>query len=349
MSNIDVRICRFKNDALFAFSMTYDEGTVDCLANALPIHERFNIPGHVDVVAGQLGRKRNCYLCSLNDYVHMSADDLKFLLNKGWGVGNHSWSHYCFPASPGLNMFREIVWSKYRLEDEIDYPVRIFTVCNDMYNYESVLDLVKQHYLACVSVEGGPNRESYDFYNIGNCMLASGGFKERPGWPNELRLENLTLDFVKDSWVLLTTHLVMWDVPQSHKCTTPLYLTRYFEKLYEISEGNFWAVKPDDAIDYELMRRNIRIENVECEENRIRFDMNGSWPVGVINSMVTVKISGVSIDPHTAKVNTSFSITSGGFTGHNKTESIKRKGADTLINIEAVPGKKVEIVWNPIG
>jgi hypothetical protein len=30
MSNIDVRICRFKNDALFAFSMTYDEGTVDC-------------------------------------------------------------------------------------------------------------------------------------------------------------------------------------------------------------------------------------------------------------------------------------------------------------------------------
>jgi hypothetical protein len=44
MSNIDVRICRFKNDALFAFSMTYDEGTVDCLANALPIHERFNIP-----------------------------------------------------------------------------------------------------------------------------------------------------------------------------------------------------------------------------------------------------------------------------------------------------------------
>ena len=37
MSNIDVRICRFKNDALFAFSMTYDEGTVivyQCPANS---------------------------------------------------------------------------------------------------------------------------------------------------------------------------------------------------------------------------------------------------------------------------------------------------------------------------
>ena len=62
--NPKVDICRWLNDAPFAYSMTYDEGTVDALANALPIHEKFGFPGHVDVVSGQLGRQRNCFCSS---------------------------------------------------------------------------------------------------------------------------------------------------------------------------------------------------------------------------------------------------------------------------------------------
>ncbi len=342
---MDACICKFKNDALFAFSMTYDEGTVDCLANALPIHEKYNIPGHVDVVSGQLGKKRNCFLSSLNGYIHMSADELKFLINKGWGVGNHSFSHYCYPASPGLNMFREIVWSKYRLEDDLDWPVRIFTICNDMYNYSDTIELVKQHYMGCVSVEDAPNREGFDFYKIGNCMMASGGFKERPGWAPELRLENLSADFIKDSWLLLTSHLIMWDVPQSHKCVTPEYLTRYFEKLYEISGGDFWAVKPDDAIDYEYIRRNMSVCNVEYEHNKVKFDIKGNWPVGIMNSTVTVKLYGVKVNPEKATVKQTFSLTQGGYTGHKEVESIKVKDNDTLITMQVAPGKRVEIIW----
>ena len=56
MDNCSVEICGFLNDAPFAYSATYDEGTVDCLANALPVHEAFDFPGHVNVVAGRLRR-----------------------------------------------------------------------------------------------------------------------------------------------------------------------------------------------------------------------------------------------------------------------------------------------------
>ena len=89
----NIEICRWRNDAPFAYSMTYDEGTVDALVNALPIHEDFGFPGHVDVVAGQLGRPRDCFGSTLNGYVHMNPDELKVMLERGWGVGNHSWSH----------------------------------------------------------------------------------------------------------------------------------------------------------------------------------------------------------------------------------------------------------------
>ena len=96
--------------------------------------------------------------------MHMSAVQLKELLQRGWGVGNHSWSHYIHPCQPGLDLYREVVWSKYRLEDDIGHPVRIFTIPNDTHNYPPVIDLVKQHYLACAHIEGGLNREGFDLY-----------------------------------------------------------------------------------------------------------------------------------------------------------------------------------------
>ena len=70
-----VQICTWPQDAPFAYSMTYDEGTVDALANALPVHQEFGFPGHVDVVAGQLGEQRSAYGSSLNDYMHMSVEE----------------------------------------------------------------------------------------------------------------------------------------------------------------------------------------------------------------------------------------------------------------------------------
>lgn len=337
-----VVLCTWKHDAPFAYSMTYDEGTVDTLANALPIHEQYGIPGHVDVVAGQLGRARNAFASSLNGYWHMGVDELQFLMSKGWGVGNHSWSHYVYPCHPGLDLYREIVWSKYRLEDMLDCPVRIFTIPNDTYNYDVVLDMVKQHYLACAFIEGGPNRKGFDLYKIGNCMVASGGFRPRPGWPEELKTENLALDFVRGSWVYETSHLCLWNVPQAHKCVTPEYMAQRFEKLREISGGKLWAAKPDDVIDYELMKRNLRIENVRAERGTVHFDVEGEWPVGVVNCTVTLRISGSGIE-QPPEIEQEFHVTAGGYAVHKQVESVLRDGNDWLVTMQLAPHRTVRI------
>jgi len=340
----EVTICRWKHDAHFAYSMTYDEGTVDTLANALPIHEAFGFPGHVDVVAGQLGQQRHAYGSSMNAYVHMSAEELKILISRGWGVGNHSWSHFIHPCQPGLDLYREVVWSKYRLEDMIDRPVRIFTIPNDTYNYEPVLDLVKQHYLACVNVEDAPNREGFDLHNIGNCLVAVGGFRPRPGWPEEMKTENLSLDFLRNTWVLETSHLCMWNVPQTHKCVTPEHMARRFEKLNEISAANLWAAKPDDVIDYVLLRRNLTISHIQTEaDGSISFDVEGTWPIGIMDSHLTLRISSTTFQ-NTPQVKQEFHIASGGYTLHNQVESIIPDGPDWLITMQLAPHRTVKII-----
>jgi len=333
-----VEICRWRSDAPFAYSMTYDEGTVDTLANALPIHEQFGFPGHVDVVAGQLGRQRDAAGSSLNEYVHMSAEQLKVLIERGWGVGNHSWSHYSHPCQPGLNLYREVVWSKYRLEDAIEHPVRMFTIPNDTHNWEPVIDLVREHYLGCVYIEGGPNREGFDLYRIGNGMVASGGFRPRPGWPEEMKTENLSLDFVEDSWVYETSHLCMWNVPQPWKCVTPEYMTRRFERLSEISDGRLWAATPDDVIDYVLLRRSLSIGNVRDAEDGIAFDVGGEWPVGVVNSLLTLRISGADFE-RPPVVESELHEHAGGYGLHTDVEALERDGDDWLITMQLAPGR----------
>jgi len=337
----DVTPCTWLNDAPFAYSMTYDEGTVDALANALPVHEQFGFPGHVDVVAGQLGRQRKAYGSSLNAYMHMSVEELRFLLDRGWGVGNHSWSHYVYPLQPGLDLWREIVWSKYRLEDALDHPVRIFTLPNDKYNYAPVIDLVKQHYLACAYIDGAPNREGFDLHKIGNFMVASDDIHSSYDWKRELLTDNLDLGFLLESWLYETSHLVMWNVPQAHKCITPEDLTRRFEKLWEISGGALWAAKPDDVVDYVLLRRALSVEVIEAAERSVTFELRGDWPVGVISSRLSFRVSGLPATRDCAVTHQPSPLPGG--TLRSKVHGCEKRGRDFIVTLDAVPGVKVTV------
>lgn len=343
MSEPVVRVCRFKFDAPFAYSMTYDEGTVDALANAYPIHETHGFPGHLDVVAGQLGRPRNAYLSSINGYSHMSPAELKTLIDRGWGVGNHSWSHYVYPTQPGLDLYREVVWSKYRLEEMIDYPVRIFTIPNDAHNYPPAIDLIKQHYLACAYIDGGPNRDGYDLYKIGNFMAASGTIRPRPGWPGDLLLDNLNIEFLQGAWLYETTHLVQWNVPQDHKCVTPEYLDRRFGRLQDLSGGKLWAAKPDDVIDYELLRRNLTVTDIQATDHRrIAFNIDGEWPVGVVNSELTFRLTGLA-DIAAPTVEIEIHTRAGGYASHDAVTDIRSDGPDWLITMQVAPRRTINI------
>ena len=90
---MSLSICPWKYGKRWVYSITYDEALADLHRFAVPMHEEYGIPGHVEILVGQMGQIRKAGNSSYNGFRHMDGEELRDLLARGWGVGNHSWSH----------------------------------------------------------------------------------------------------------------------------------------------------------------------------------------------------------------------------------------------------------------
>src|SRR4051794_41775518 len=85
-------IAPWKYGKQWVYSITYDEALSELHRFAVPYHEEFGIPGHAEAVAGHIGKGRQLGQSSYNGYHHMGPEELRDLVARGWGGGNHSWS-----------------------------------------------------------------------------------------------------------------------------------------------------------------------------------------------------------------------------------------------------------------
>ena len=123
----------------------------------MPYHEEFGIPGHLEVVVGQIGEVRQIDGSSFNGYRHMNADELKDLMARGWGVGNHSWTHVFI--KPEM-VDQELRVAKEVLEQAIDAPVPLYCAPGSNRNMAPhILEACRQlGYLGAMSIREGINR-----------------------------------------------------------------------------------------------------------------------------------------------------------------------------------------------
>src|SRR5579863_9522204 len=167
---------RWKFGKRFAYSVTYDEGFVDLLENTVPIHEQFGFPGHLAVIAGQIGQFRNVTGSSWNGKLHMNAGQIKELLKMGWGVSSHSMTHGA-QRSMYTNTYREVVESRERLEDLLGIAITSFVVPYDNENHPPVVDLARQGgYLSIYTLTDALNDYETDFFALRRSPLIEEGF-----------------------------------------------------------------------------------------------------------------------------------------------------------------------------
>ena len=76
-------VCDWKHGKKWVYSIPYAEGLVALHRFVSPHHEACGIPGHVEVVASQLGEIRKIGQSSYNGMRHMNGDELKDLLQRG--------------------------------------------------------------------------------------------------------------------------------------------------------------------------------------------------------------------------------------------------------------------------
>ena len=80
----------------WVYSITYDEGCQLLLEHALPVHRKYRVPGHVALVASQIGVPRNVPGSSYDGMMILSAHELRALAE---GLG-HSATARCGHRAP---------------------------------------------------------------------------------------------------------------------------------------------------------------------------------------------------------------------------------------------------------
>ncbi|MCK5327487.1 MAG: hypothetical protein KAR36_02700, partial [Candidatus Latescibacteria bacterium] len=80
----------WKNGKRWVYSITYDEGFEGLLKHALPVHRKYGVPGHVALVASQIGVPRNVPGSSYDGMRILSKEQIHTLRTEGWGVSCHS-------------------------------------------------------------------------------------------------------------------------------------------------------------------------------------------------------------------------------------------------------------------
>ncbi len=254
-----IEIAPWKDDANFVYSVVFDEGTIDCLANAFPVAQQYGIPGDVAVVAGQLGEKRHVERSSLNDYFHMGPEHLKFLMSQGWSVSNHSFSHPPLRDPSRIDYAQEIVESYHVLERALGQPVPVFSSWNSFEVYDTVREWVERTpgYLALTRASNDAehvNSPDFDPMSIWRNRLSEDDEIEfLPEW---LSRRGFDPERVQGEWLVDVTHLVMYKTPQGHKCISPYALEGRFDQMRTIFGDRMWAANPDDVVRYAYLRRH---------------------------------------------------------------------------------------------
>ena len=167
---MSLEICPWKYGKCWVYSITYDEALADLHRFAVPMHEEYGIPGHVEVVVGQLGEIRQIGNSSFNGYRHMNGGELRDLLARGWGVGNHSWVHEII--TPEM-VEKEIGHAKQVLEEALGEPIILYCSPGDNTNMaDHILEACRRYgYLGAMSITDALNLPGDELFWINRTPL----------------------------------------------------------------------------------------------------------------------------------------------------------------------------------
>lgn len=264
-------ICPWKYNKTWVYSITYDEALADLHQFAIPIHEEYGIPGHVEVVVGQLGETRNLGNSSYNGYRHMNADELKDLLARGWGIGNHSWSHELIqPDMADLEIGR----AKDVLEAAIDAPVDLYCAPGNNSNMsDHVLKACRKYgYLGAMSLTDALNRPNTPLFWINRTALHEQYYA--PFFSEYDPFRNIRHAQAQNGWIIDYCHCPLEKPIHPNKDCSHPQLRKRFETILTEGGDNVWCAVPEEVLFYHQTRRHTQIETISDTQTQKRYRLH---------------------------------------------------------------------------
>ena len=265
---MSLSICPWKYGKRWVYSITYDEALADLHRFAIPMHEEYGIPGHVELLVGQMGEIRKAGNSSYNGYRHMNASELRDLLARGWGVSNHSWTHEVI--TPEM-VDQELGHAKQVLEEALGEPIILYCSPGNNTNMaDHVLEACRRYgYLGAMSLTDALNLPEDELFWINRTALHDHYYE--PFYSAYDPYRNIRQAQAVQGWLIDYCHCPLETAVHPNKDCSEAQLRQRFETV--LSEGGdaVWCAVPEEALSYHLMRRHAQIEAVNSNDEAQRF------------------------------------------------------------------------------
>ncbi|MCA9448195.1 MAG: polysaccharide deacetylase family protein [Candidatus Omnitrophica bacterium] len=239
----------WKDGKKWVYSITYDEGVIDLFKYAIPLHRKYEIPGHLAIVTDQIGKVRILPGSSYHGFSIMDKDQIKSLVDESWGVSCHSMSHCGVTVE---NAQVEVVEAKAKMEEILEMPITIFTVPGSNHGHApSLLVAEDAGYNAIMTIYDRVNTIDTDLMWLGRIPLHT----EYPG-PFYTRFDpykGFLLASKVGGWVIDYNHCPMPNKPvHPAKDVTSEELEQRFQALKEFGGDDVWIADCNEVVDYLL-------------------------------------------------------------------------------------------------
>lgn len=255
---VDSLVCPWRGGKRWVYSITFDEALIELHQFAVPILEKFGVPGHLEAVAGHIGIVRQIGNSSYNGFRHMSGPEMREMIERGWGVGNHSYSHGQVNAETAEV---ELGQSKRVLEEAIGEPISIYCAPGDNTNMnEGALNACQKYgFLGAMSITDALNRPGdADLLWMNRTFLHEQGYG--PFYSAFDPFRNISLAKRDHGWIIDYCHCPMDKCVHPNKDCSAAQLQERIETVVSEGADDVWLARVEDAVDYRYTRRHTKIE-----------------------------------------------------------------------------------------
>ena len=127
------------------FMLTFDDGYADFYSNAFPILKKYNFHATIYVITQFVGHSG-----------YLNWDNIKELQQSGLvTIGSHTLSHKNLPSLSIPDLNKEVVQSKFELEQHLGIPIKDFCYPSGEYSSDVVNAVVRAGYRDSVTTASG--------------------------------------------------------------------------------------------------------------------------------------------------------------------------------------------------
>jgi len=242
----------WKQGKRWVYSITYDEGCAALLENAVPVHRRYGVPGHVALLASQLGVPRDVPGSSYNGMMILSASQVRALAGEGWGASCHSMTHAGITDD---NAEYEVVQSRVTLEQALDLPVPLFCVPGNNDSYPSSRSVAaRAGYQGILTIYDDVNRPDVDLMRL--CRVPLHTEYPPPFYSTFDPYKRIHQAIDCGGWIIDYCHCPLPGQPvHPWKDCTLEQLEERFATVTRVGGDDVWLAEPGEVVAYMLEAR----------------------------------------------------------------------------------------------